>query len=66
MASKNKSTLERTPTEAKNFGYKQGNVTLKFSLRTDIKSELSDFLALLKAGVDDVQKEIEVRFPKGK
>lgn len=66
MASKNKQVLERTPTEVKHFNYKQGNVTLNFSLRVDIKAELADFLVLLKAGVEDVEKEITTRFPKDK
>lgn len=65
MASKNKQVIQKEPTETKNFSYEKGNVSLKFSLRTDIKSQLSDFLDLLKESVKDVEYEISSRF-KGK
>lgn len=42
----------------KNFSYRKGNVQLEFSLRTDIKQQLKDFLELLKVAVTEVQEEI--------
>lgn len=42
----------------KEFEYTKGNITLKFSLRTDTKNELNDFKELLSKAVIDVDKEI--------
>lgn len=64
MTSNNKLVLQRTPTETKKYAYAQGNVTLDFKLRTDIKAELKDFLNLLRAAVEDVTEDLEKRFPK--
>ena len=43
----------------KDFNYSKGICNLKFILRTDIKSELRDFLELLKVAQKDVEKELE-------
>ena len=64
MASKNRQVLQKNPTEQRTFDYAKGGVTLRFTLRTDIKSELIDFLELLKEAVEDVTKQIEIKFPK--
>jgi small-conductance mechanosensitive channel len=40
----------------KTFSYSKGKVGLNFTLRTDIKSDLKDFLALLV----EAQKEVEL------
>ena len=42
----------------KNFSYSKGRVSLNFSLRTDIKQELKDFIELLKIDQEEVIKEI--------
>lgn len=63
MASPNKQVLQKTNTESKNFNYSFGNVQLNFSLRVDIKTEMVDFLKLLKEGTADVEKELNTRFP---
>ena len=42
----------------KNFSYSKGRVSLNFSLRTDIKQELKDFIELLKIAQEEVNKEI--------
>lgn len=51
--------LKRNNTTSKNFDYQKGSVGLKFSLRTDIKQELKDFLELLKTAVEEVEEEIK-------
>ena len=45
-------------TTSKNFSYSKGRVSLNFSLRTDIKQELKDFIELLKVAQEEVNKEI--------
>ena len=40
----------------KDFSYSKGKVQLNFTLRTDIKNELKDFLECLKVA----QKEVEI------
>lgn len=60
MANKNKNILTRnTGNRVREFNYTYGNTSLKFSLRTDIKTQLKDFLGLLKAAVEDVEKELK-------
>jgi len=43
----------------KTFNYAKGKVTLNFTLRTDVKNELKDFLELLKVAQEEVKNEIE-------
>jgi small-conductance mechanosensitive channel len=43
----------------KQFSYSKGKVTLNFTLRIDIKSELKDFLELLKVAKKEVEEEIK-------
>ena len=40
----------------KQFSYSKGEVTLKFGLCLDNKSEILDFLDCLKAAISDVEK----------
>jgi len=40
------------------FSYSKGTVNLKFTLRTDIKIELKDFLELLKVAQKDIEIEL--------
>lgn len=52
-------SLKNNSTTSKNFSYSKGDVSLNFSLRTDIKQELKDFSELLKVAIEEVNKEIE-------
>lgn len=56
---KNKKIVETNNTTNKSFSYKKGGVTLNFTLRNDIKTELKDFLELLKVAQIDVEEEIK-------
>jgi len=58
MASKNKNILQKTHENKRTFSYSKGNVNLSFTLNVDTKSELKDFLDLLKAGQKDVEEAI--------
>jgi hypothetical protein len=58
MASKNKQILNRESVQSREFSYATGNVSLKFTLRTDVKSQLVDFLKLLNAATEDVTEEV--------
>lgn len=44
--------------ERREFRFSRNNVNLSFSLRIDIKQELKDFLELLKAAQEAVEREI--------
>lgn len=52
-------TLKENNTTSKQFDYSQGDVSLKFTLRTDIKSQLKDFKLLLEKALSDVISELE-------
>lgn len=54
-----KTTIQNDTTTSKNFSYKKGNCSLKFTLRTDVKTELKDFKELLEVAILEVNKEIE-------
>lgn len=56
----NKKTLIIKNTTSKNFSYSKGSRNLNFSLRTDTKTELKDFLELLKVAQEEVEKEIKL------
>lgn len=49
-----KSVEKRT----REFDYSKGLCSLKFSLRVDTKTELIDFLSILKVAIDDVEIEL--------
>lgn len=55
---KNKSVLEKKHKIQKVFSYKKGNVTLDFTLNLGVKSELSDFVAILGQAIDEVSEYI--------
>jgi hypothetical protein len=55
----NKNILTTNNTTSKNFSFSKGVCNLSFSLRTDIKGELKDFLEILKAAQQEVEKEIK-------
>lgn len=50
--------ISKDSTQQRTFDYKLGKVTLNFSLRVDIKSELSDFRRLLLEALKDVEEEL--------
>ena len=52
--------LKNNSTTQKNFSYSKGKVTLSFNLRTDIKTDLKDFLELLEVATEGVKKEINL------
>lgn len=43
---------------SREFNYSKGDVSLKFGLRIDIKSQLKDFKELLIKALEDVTEEI--------
>lgn len=45
--------------ETKQFAYSRNGVNLSFSLRTDIKQELKDFLELLQVAAQEVERELK-------
>lgn len=45
---------------SRTFSYKKGDVTLNFTLRTDIKTQLQDFEACLEQGLDDVREAMKI------
>jgi len=51
-----KDILRTTSTLSKTFDYSKGNCNLNFSLRTDIKTELKDFLEILKYAIKEVEE----------
>jgi hypothetical protein len=50
--------IQTNNTVNKNFKYEKGKVSLNFTLRTDIKNELKDFLELLKVAQREVEEDI--------
>jgi len=53
-----KKIVKTNNTTSKNFDYSKGDVSLKFSLRTDIKQQLKDFSEILKVAILEVDNEI--------
>ena len=51
--------IKTNSTTNRNFSYQKGEVSLSFSLRTDIKNQLKDFLELLNVALLEVKKEIQ-------
>lgn len=50
--------VKSNTTTNKSFDYGLGSVRLNFSLRTDIKQELKDFLEILERAKVDVQETL--------
>lgn len=50
--------LKREGNTVRKFSYDKQGTNLNFSLRTDIKTELKDFLVCLEAAVEDVKEEL--------
>jgi hypothetical protein len=58
MAKETKNVTQSGHTDARTFTYSRNNTNLSFTLRTDIKQELKDFLELLKNAVVEVEAVI--------
>jgi hypothetical protein len=50
----NKQPLTKLITTKKEFSYQKGLVSLNFTLKTDIKSELEDFRSCLDLAIQDI------------
>jgi len=50
--------LKQNHTTNRNFSYSKGDVTLNFSLRTDVKGQLKDFLEILNCAEKEVEEEL--------
>lgn len=55
--------IKTNNTTSKNFSYSKGKISLNFSLRTDIKQEMKDFLELLKVAQKEVELELNPEQP---
>ena len=55
----NKKQLQTSNETKKTFNFSKGNVSLSFTLRVDIKTELNDFLELLKASQLEVENQLK-------
>jgi len=51
--------IKNNSTTSKNFSFSKGVVSLNFTLRNDVKTELKDFSELLKVAQEEVNKEIK-------
>lgn len=58
MASQNNKILVRNPITQKTFSYTRGQVSMNFTLRTDIKEELVAGLEISEALVKDIKEEL--------
>ncbi len=56
-----KNILRTENTTSKNYAYTKNNCRLAFSLRTDIKGEMKDFLELLEAAIIEVTNDLKAR-----
>ena len=50
--------IKNNSTTSKNFSFSKGVVSLNFTVRNDVKTELKDFLELLKVAQGEVSNEI--------
>jgi len=51
--------IKKDHVQNKTFYYSKGEVNLNFTLRVDIKTQLKDFLEILKVSIKDVEEEIK-------
>lgn len=58
LKDKKANSLKVENSTTRSFNYTAGKVSLKFSLRIDIKGDLKDFMTCLEAAVKDVQSEL--------
>lgn len=54
-----KKILQTNNTTSKSFNYQKGDVSLAFSLRTDIKQQMKDFQELLTVAQKDLKEELD-------
>ncbi len=59
MAKKKKEGVKSEAVFNRQFSYSNGSVQLSFTLRTDIKEEMQDFLELLNKATEDVKNQLE-------
>lgn len=57
MATK-KQVLRNEPAINRTFSYEMGNVSLNFSLRIDVDTQLNDFSKLLEAALVDIKEQL--------
>lgn len=58
MANKSKLPVQKTIRNKTTFSYQKGACALDFTLVTEVKTELKNFLDILKAAQEDIQKHI--------
>ena len=51
--------LQSSNETKKTFNFSKGSVSLSFTLRVDIKTELKDFLELLKASQLEIENQLK-------
>lgn len=56
--------METNTEEKKTFNYDYAGLNFNVTLRIDIKEQLKNMLIILDRVKEDLQKEIETRFPK--
>ena len=54
-----KKQLQTSNETKKTFNFSKGSVSLNFTLRVDIKTELKDFLELLKASQLEIENQLK-------
>ena len=59
MSSKNNKVVKRNNVERKEYSYQLGNITLKATLRSDVKEEMKNFLKLMEAAAVDINKQLD-------
>lgn len=59
MASKNNKVLKRDNVEKKDYSYTLGGVSLSFTLRSDTKEQMKNFLKLMEAAKVDINKQLD-------
>ena len=55
---KKKNTIESKPVVNKQYSYSLNGITLSFTLRTDIDTEMKDFLELMKRASSDIATDL--------
>ena len=58
IMSKKFDVIKNNSTTSKNFSFSKGAVSLNFTLRNDVKTELKDFAKLLKVAQEEVNKKL--------